>query len=123
MEDVTPITLLRAPPGRGSRKSSAHATQVFFDRDELMLILDLYGAMVAAGEWRDYAIGDDGETATFSVFRDSSGIPLYRIVKHDRPGPPDRAYSVLSASGQILRHGRSIGQALGVFDRRGLHLV
>ena len=30
--------------------------QVTFDRRELDRILNLYGRMVAAGEWRDYAI-------------------------------------------------------------------
>ena len=34
----------------------AKALQVGFDRLELTRILDLYGRMVAAGLWRDYAI-------------------------------------------------------------------
>ena len=29
---------------------------VFFDRRELNQLMRLYGRMVAAGEWRDYAI-------------------------------------------------------------------
>ena len=42
------VTPFPGPPPR--------ATQVGFERDELQRILDLYGRMVAAGEWRDYAI-------------------------------------------------------------------
>ena len=33
-----------------------NADQVGFTREELTRILDLYGRMVAAGEWRDYAM-------------------------------------------------------------------
>ena len=30
--------------------------QIAFDRAELSVILSIYGRMVAAGEWRDYAM-------------------------------------------------------------------
>ena len=40
----------------GGTASVAPGNQVTFDRRELDRILDLYGRMVAAGEWRDYAI-------------------------------------------------------------------
>jgi hypothetical protein len=55
--------------------------QVTFHRRELDLILRLYGRMVAAGEWRDYAIDHLRDRAVFSVFRRTSEVPLFRIVK------------------------------------------
>ena len=36
-----------------------HQGQVGFDREELQRILDLYGRMVAGGQWRDYAMDFD----------------------------------------------------------------
>src|SRR5213079_1136636 len=54
---------------------------VFFERRELTRLLSLYGRMVAAGEWRDYAIDGLSESAVFSVFKRSSESPLYRIEK------------------------------------------
>ncbi|MEO1710879.1 MAG: DUF2794 domain-containing protein, partial [Pseudomonadota bacterium] len=38
-----------------------------FTRQELDTILNVYGRMVAAGEWKDYAIDFGKDRATFSV--------------------------------------------------------
>lgn len=54
---------------------------ISFDRRELDQILRLYGRMVAANEWRDYAIDHLSDRAVFSVFRRTSEVPLYQIVK------------------------------------------
>ena len=54
---------------------------VAFDRRELDQILRLYGRMVAANEWRDYAIDQLSDRAVFSVFRRTSETPLFQIVK------------------------------------------
>ena len=42
--------------------------------------------MVAAGEWRDYAIDFLKDRAVFSVFRRASEVPLYRIEKESEAG-------------------------------------
>ena len=55
--------------------------QTGFDRDELMRILDLYGRMVAAGKWRDYAMDFHRDVAIFSAFRRTAERPEYRIEK------------------------------------------
>ena len=44
-----------------------NAGPVFFDRRELELILRVYGRMVAAGEWRDYAMSGHRDSRRFSV--------------------------------------------------------
>ena len=41
--------------------------QVAFDRAELTRILDLYGRMVAAGHWRDYAMDMGKDAAIFNA--------------------------------------------------------
>lgn len=90
---------------------------VTFDRRELDLILRLYGRMVAANEWRDYAIDHMSDRAVFSVFRRTSETPLYRIVKDPSLARRQGAYSVVSASGLILKRGHELGRVLGVFDK------
>ena len=52
-----------------------------FTRSELHQLLTLYSRRVARGEWRDYAIDQDGGLAAFSVFRHSHERPLYTITK------------------------------------------
>src|SRR5690349_19071075 len=76
-----------------------------FDRRELNEILALYGRKVAAGEWRDYAIDFDRDKAVFSVFRRTSEMPLYRIEKQPRLARRQGAYSVITATGLVLKRG------------------
>src|SRR6185369_147253 len=61
--------------------ASPRQARVFFERPELTRLLSLYGRMVSAGEWRDYAIDGLSESAVFSVFERTSENPLYRIEK------------------------------------------
>jgi hypothetical protein len=56
-------------PGQVVPFPARGADQVGFERPELMRILDLYGRMVAAGEWRDYAMDFTRHAATFAAFR------------------------------------------------------
>jgi Protein of unknown function (DUF2794) len=102
-------------PAPATPKTSA---QVRFDRLELNTILNLYGRKVAAGEWRDYAIDFNRETAVFSVFRHSSQCPLYRIEKNPKLARRQGAYSVITPTGLILKRGHELSRVLEVLDKR-----
>ncbi|MGN6570377.1 MAG: DUF2794 domain-containing protein [Pseudolabrys sp.] len=106
------------PHGGGSpARSAAVPGQVTFNRRELNRILDLYGRKVAAGEWRDYAIDFLKDRAVFSVFRRTSEVPLYRIEKDPKLAQRQGAYSVISASGHILRRGHELDRVLRAIDK------
>ena len=93
------------------------AAQVSFDRTELRAILDLYGRMVADGEWRDYAIDFTSHKAVFSIYRRTSEMPLYRIEKDPRLARRQGAYAVVAASGLILKRGHDLDRVLRVLDK------
>jgi hypothetical protein len=97
--------------------SSAIPSTVFFSRTELNAILNLYGRMVAAGEWRDYAIDFGREKAVFSVFRHASEVPLFRIEKQPRLARRQGAYSVVAVTGLILKRGHDLVRVLSVLDK------
>lgn len=97
--------------------ASARAAVVSFDRRELSQILNVYGRMVAAGEWRDYAIDMLKDRAVFSVFRRTSEMPLYRIVKDPKLARRQGAYQVVAAGGVVLKRGHDLPAVLKVFDR------
>jgi hypothetical protein len=105
-------------PGGGSslRSGPAPQTHVTFSRRELNRILDLYGRKVAAGEWRDYAIDFLKDRAVFSVFRRASEVPLYRIEKNPKLGRRQGVYSVISATGLIVRRGHELDRVLRSID-------
>jgi hypothetical protein len=92
--------------------------RVSFDRRELSAILNLYGRMVAAGEWRDYAMDFTRDRAIFSVYRRASEVPLYRIEKDPKLARKQGAYSVVAAGGLILRRGHDLARVLLVIDRK-----
>lgn len=101
----------------------ARAAQVFFERRELEQLLRLYGRMVAAGEWRDYAIDGLSETAVFCVFRRTGDSPLYRIEKHPALARRQGAWAVVGQAGQILRRGHELAQVLRIFDKGRFQVV
>ncbi len=126
MSDTEPIVL---PLSLGGSGHPAHAKSkaippkaIAFDRRELDQILSIYGRKVAAGEWRDYAIDSLREKAVFSVFRRSSECPLYRIEKSPRLSRKQGAYSVIAATGLILKRGHDLARVLRVLEPR-LQLV
>jgi hypothetical protein len=112
-----PISLHRAVTGAGNM-SPATVPQVTFDRSELNRILMVYGRMVAAGEWRDYALDFLDEMAVFSVFRRACEMPLFRIEKRPRLRAKQGQYSVIAAGGVILKRGHELAQVLKIFDKK-----
>jgi hypothetical protein len=101
----------------GSAPAFAPVNQVTFSRKELRRILDLYGRMVAAGEWRDYAIDFLRDRAVFSVFRRSSEMPIYRIEKNPKLARRQGVYSVISTTGLIVRRGHELDRVLRAIDK------
>src|SRR5712664_176732 len=91
--------------------------KVTFSRRELDRILGLYGRMVAAGEWRDYAIDFLRDRAVFSVFRHAAEVPIYRIEKNPKLARRQGAYSVITATGLIMRRGPELDRVLRVLDK------
>lgn len=110
-------------PARGSTASPPMPNQVTFSRRELNRIFDLYGRKVAAGEWRDYAIDFLKDRAVFSVFRRASEVPLYRIEKDPKLARKQGVYSVISATGLIVRRGHELDRVLRSIDKSSLALV
>ncbi|HTQ33425.1 MAG TPA: DUF2794 domain-containing protein [Stellaceae bacterium] len=106
-----------APRPGGAPRTAALADEVTFSRRELDRILSLYGRKVAAGEWRDYAIDFLKDRAVFSVFRRASEFPIYRIEKNPRLARRQGAFSVISATGHILRRGQELDRVLSALDR------
>jgi len=125
LSETEPIVLPLALKAGGPQSPlDGHAWRdgISFDRQELSQILNVYGRKVASGEWRDYAIDMLKEKAVFSVFRRSSEMPLYRIEKTPKLARRQGAYTVIAATGLILKRGHDLARVLRALDR-GLRLV
>lgn len=108
---ITPLPIRNATP------------QVGFDRAELTRILDLYGRMVAAGHWKDYAIDLGREAAVFAAFRRTAERPEIRVEK--RPALRNRQgmWALVNETGAVLKRGHELGPVLAPVERRLMKLV
>ncbi|MBB3972962.1 DUF2794 domain-containing protein [Hansschlegelia beijingensis] len=122
MIDPEPIRLI---PRHASSAAAPEvsSSQVTFNRQELNEILNLYGRMVSAGEWRDYAIDFLKDRAVFSVFRRAGELALYRIEKTPRLARKQGEYAVVATTGLILKRGPELKRVLAAIDRGSLRLV
>ena len=94
-----------------------------FDRRELMRILDLYGRMVAAGHWKDYALRIDPDVAIFAAFRRHSERPEVRIEKRPALRLKQGAFSLVGEHGAVLKRGHELAPVLAPLERRLMRLV
>jgi hypothetical protein len=105
-----------APPSRAVHPQKSSPPAVSFDRRELSEILNLYGRMVAAGEWRDYAIDFLRERALFSIYKRASERPLFVVEKNPRLRNRQGQYMVMGQDGRILRRGHDLGAVLRILE-------
>ena len=89
--------------------------RVFFDREDLNLLLGVYSRQVARGIWRDYAIDHRSNMAIFSIFRHTAEQPLFAIAKV--PGTSQGGYMVYNGP-RKLAHGDSLEDVLKIFERK-----
>lgn len=114
-EDGDSSSILISFHAETRRKSPA---PVSFERRELDLILRLYGRMVAANEWRDYAIDHLSDRAIFSVYRRAHDVPLFQIVKDPNRARKQGMFAVVAATGAVLKRGHELARVLGVFENK-----
>ena len=104
-------------PQRGS------PSQVGFERREMERILSLYGRMVAAGHWKDYAMDMRRDVAIFAAFRRSSERPQMRIEKRPADRKRQGMWSLHGEQGQVLKRGHDLAGILAPVERKLLKLV
>ena len=110
---------------RGGEASASAVVpgKVTFSRRELDRILGLYGRMVAAGEWRDYAMNFDRDVASFSAFRRAAERPQARIEKRPALRAKQGMWTLFGEAGQVLKRGHELAGVLFPLERRLLKVV
>jgi len=112
------LSVIAPFPGPWDRRPIAS-----FDRTELTRILDLYGRMVAAGHWRDYALRIDPDIAVFAAYRRHSERPEVRIEKRPSLRLKQGAFALVSEHNQVLKRGHDLAGVLAPLERRLMRLV
>ncbi|MBB4613207.1 DUF2794 domain-containing protein [Novosphingobium taihuense] len=97
--------------------------QVGFERVELLKILDLYGRMVAAGFWRDYAMDFGKDAAIFAAFKRTAERPIARIEKRPSLRGKQGMWALFGEAGQVLKRGHDLAGVLSPLERKLLKVV
>ncbi|MXO58313.1 DUF2794 domain-containing protein [Altererythrobacter salegens] len=116
MQGLPPAGQILAFPGRPPN-------QVGFERSELARILDLYGRMVAAGEWRDYAMDFARDCAVFAAFRRTADVPQMRLEKRPALRAKQGMWTLFGEHGQVLKRGHELANVLAPVERRLVKVV
>lgn len=79
--------------------------------------------MVAAGEWRDYAMDFTRDAASFCGFRRAAERPQARIEKRPALRSRQGMWTLYGEGGQVLKRGHELAGILFPLERKLLKLV
>ena len=96
---------------------------IFFNKRELQLILNLYAKMVSAGEWKDYGLSILKREVSFNVYHRSSDIPIYKITKNLSPKNKNEKYFIKNFNNQIIQNSNNLENLLVKIIWKKLKLV
>ena len=81
---------------------------IFFNKKELKLILNLYAEMVSSGEWKDYGLNILKKEVSFNVYHRASEFPVYKITKNLKPKNKSEKYLIKNAQNKIINNSESL---------------
>ena len=81
---------------------------IFFNKKELRLILNLYAEMVSSGEWKDYGLSISKKEVSFNVYHRTSEFPAYRITKNLKPKNVDEKYLIRNVQNKIINNSENL---------------
>ena len=77
---------------------------IFFNKKELKLILNLYAEMVSGGEWKDYGLSISKKEICFNVYHRTSDYPVYKIAKNLNSKNITEKYFIKDSKNKIIRN-------------------
>ena len=81
---------------------------IFFNKTELQLILNLYAKMVSGGEWKDYGLNISKKEVSFNVYHRTSEFPVYKITKNLKPKNENEKYLVKDNANKIIKKSENL---------------
>tara|TARA_Y100000590_G_scaffold284608_1_gene320328 strand:- start:215 stop:556 length:342 start_codon:yes stop_codon:yes gene_type:complete len=82
--------------------------EIFFNKKELKLILNLYAKMVSGGEWKDYGLSISKKEISFNVYHRASEFPAYKITKNLKPKNEGEKYIIKDSKNKIVNNSESL---------------
>ena len=96
---------------------------IFFNKSELKLILNLYAKMVSSGEWKDYGLSISKKEISFNVYRRASDYPAYKITKNLKPKNESEKYIIKNSQNKIINNSENLQNLIKKIIWKKLKLV
>ena len=81
---------------------------IFFNKKELKLILNLYAEMVSGGEWKDYGLSISKKEVSFNVYHRTTEFPAYKIAKNLKPKHENEKYLVKDSQNKVINNSENL---------------
>ena len=96
---------------------------IFFKKNELKLILNLYAKMVTNGEWKDYGLSISKREVSFNVYHRASDFPAYKITKNLKPKNDNQKYLIKDGQNKIINNSDNLNSLIKKIIWRKFKLV
>ena len=96
---------------------------VFFNKIELQLILNLYAEMVSGGEWKDYGLTIAKREVSFNVYYRTSEFPIYKITKNLKPKNGNEKYLIKDIKNKMIKKSENLESLIQKIIWKKLKLV
>ena len=96
---------------------------IFFNKKELKLILNLYAEMVSGGEWKDYGLSISKKEVSFNVYHRTSEFPAYKIAKNLKPKSKSEKYIIKDAKNETIKNSENLKNLIESIIWRKFKLV
>ena len=96
---------------------------IFFNKSELKIILNLYAKMVSNGEWKDYGLNISKREVSFNIYYRTSDFPAYKITKNLLPKNKNEKYLIKNSKNQIIKNSEKLESLINKIVWKKLKLV
>ena len=96
---------------------------IFFNKTELQLILNLYAKMVSSGEWKDYGLSISKRDVSFNVYHRAAEFPIYKITKNLKPKNENEKYLIKDVKNKTIKKSENLKSLIQKIIWKKLKLV
>ena len=96
---------------------------IFFNKNELRLILNLYAQMVSRGDWKDYGLSITKKQVSFNIYHRTSDVPIYKITKNLSPKNKNEMYLIKNSKNHIIKSSENLENLIEKIVWQKLKLV
>ena len=98
-------------------------TDIFFNKSELKIILNLYAMMVSGGEWKDYGLSISKKEVSFNVYHRAAEFPIYKITKNLKPKNKNEKYLIKNTKDETIKNSENLQDLINKITWKKLRLV